>query len=157
MTKTAALKRRNNGVDLPEAFPQRLESFREVAGLSWGELAACLGVDHDRVMNDELAPGRPAQGLRPAGSEAAGAAGIRWNGRAGCRGVTLGTAVPVMLSSGARISRGLPREAGAVQGGNRHVLAGPRPAPRRQPLPGSGEAPRHRPRLYQSLHPPDPG
>ena len=24
-------------------------SFREVSGLSWGELAACLGVDHERV------------------------------------------------------------------------------------------------------------
>ena len=42
-------KRRNNGVDLPEDFPERLESFREESGLSWGELAACLGVETDRV------------------------------------------------------------------------------------------------------------
>ena len=46
-----ALKQRNNGVDLPVDFPQRLESFREVSGLSWGELAACLGVDHGRVQS----------------------------------------------------------------------------------------------------------
>ena len=51
MIDTTASKRRNNGVDLPEDFPQRLESFRDVSGLSWGELAACLGVDHERVMN----------------------------------------------------------------------------------------------------------
>ena len=42
-------KRRNNGVDLPEDFPERLEKFREVSGLSWGELAGCLRVDHERV------------------------------------------------------------------------------------------------------------
>ena len=51
MTGARALKQRNNGVDLPEDFPERLESFREVSSLSWGELAACLGVDLDRVMN----------------------------------------------------------------------------------------------------------
>ena len=49
--EASVLKRRNNGVDLPEDFPESLERFREVSGLSWGELAACLGVDHERVMN----------------------------------------------------------------------------------------------------------
>ena len=47
--EASVLKRRNNGVDLPEDFPERLEQFREVSGLSWGELAACMGVDHERV------------------------------------------------------------------------------------------------------------
>ena len=42
-------KGRNNGVDLPKDFSERLESFREESGLSWGELAACLGVETDRV------------------------------------------------------------------------------------------------------------
>ena len=51
MTDSTELKRRNNGVDLPEDFPQRLESFREESGLTWGELAASLGVDHDRLMD----------------------------------------------------------------------------------------------------------
>ena len=51
MTESTSLRRRNNGVDLPEDFPVRLERFRDVAGLSWGELAACLGMDHERVMN----------------------------------------------------------------------------------------------------------
>ena len=51
MTGATAFKRRNNGVDLPKDFPERLEQFREVSGLSWGELAACMGVDHERVMN----------------------------------------------------------------------------------------------------------
>ena len=51
MTESTESKRRNNGVDLPEDFPERLERFREESGLSWGELAACLGVDHERVMN----------------------------------------------------------------------------------------------------------
>ena len=49
VTQGGATKRRCNGEDLPEDFPERLESFREVSGLSWGELAACLGVDHERV------------------------------------------------------------------------------------------------------------
>ena len=49
MTESTVLKRRNNGVDLPKDFPERLERFREVTGLSWGELAASLGVDHERV------------------------------------------------------------------------------------------------------------
>ena len=49
MTGVTAFKRRNNGVDLPKDFPERLEQFREVSGLSWGELAACMGVDHERV------------------------------------------------------------------------------------------------------------
>ena len=47
--EASVLRRRNNGVDLPEDFLERLESFREVSGLSWGELAACHGVDHERV------------------------------------------------------------------------------------------------------------
>ena len=47
--EASVLKRRNNGVDLPRDFPERLEQFREVSGLSWGELAACLGVETDRV------------------------------------------------------------------------------------------------------------
>ena len=34
---------------LPEDFPARLESFREASGLSWGELAARLGVETYRV------------------------------------------------------------------------------------------------------------
>lgn len=51
MTDSTALKRRNNGVDLPKDFPERLDRFREESGLTWGELAACLGVDHERVMN----------------------------------------------------------------------------------------------------------
>ena len=51
MSEATVLKQRNNGEDLPVDFPERLERFREVAGLSWGELAACLGVDHERVMS----------------------------------------------------------------------------------------------------------
>ena len=50
MTETTESKRWNNGVDLPEDFPERLESFREEAGLTWGELAASMGVDHERLM-----------------------------------------------------------------------------------------------------------
>ena len=49
VTQGGAIRRRCNGEDLPEDFPERLESFREVSGLSWGELAACLDVDHERV------------------------------------------------------------------------------------------------------------
>ena len=44
------LKQRSNGEDFPEDFPERLERFRELTGLSRGELAACLGVDYGRVM-----------------------------------------------------------------------------------------------------------
>ena len=36
-------KRRNNGVDLPEDFPERLEKFREVSGLSWGSWRGASG------------------------------------------------------------------------------------------------------------------
>ena len=80
MIDTTASKRRNNGVDLPEDFPQRLESFRDVSGLSWGELAACLGVDHERVMNWRR--GVLPRDFGPAEPDAAGAAGIRRHGRA---------------------------------------------------------------------------
>ena len=34
----------------PKDFPGRLERFRELAGLSWRELAACVGVKYGRVM-----------------------------------------------------------------------------------------------------------
>ena len=34
----------------PKDFPERLELFRETAGLSWKELAACIGVRRGRVM-----------------------------------------------------------------------------------------------------------
>ena len=47
--EASVLTRRNNGVDLPKDFPECLERFREVSGLSWGELAASLGVDHERL------------------------------------------------------------------------------------------------------------
>ena len=33
----------------PRDFPERLELFRETAGLSWKELAACIGVRRERV------------------------------------------------------------------------------------------------------------
>ena len=51
MTETTVLRQRNNGDDLPVEFPEHLERFREVAGISWGELAACLGVDYTRVIS----------------------------------------------------------------------------------------------------------
>ena len=34
----------------PKDFPERLERFRELMGLSWRELAACVGVKYGRVM-----------------------------------------------------------------------------------------------------------
>ena len=34
----------------PKDFPERLELFRAAAGLSWKELAACVGVRRGRVM-----------------------------------------------------------------------------------------------------------
>ena len=51
MMETAVSRQRNNGEDLPEDFPERLELFREEAGLTWGELAASMGVDHERLMS----------------------------------------------------------------------------------------------------------
>ena len=33
----------------PNDFPERLERFKEVAGLSWRKLALCLGVEPRRV------------------------------------------------------------------------------------------------------------
>ena len=36
--------------EFPVDFPERLESFRQLTGMSWGELAACLGVQYERVM-----------------------------------------------------------------------------------------------------------
>ena len=35
--------------EFPAGFPERLESFLELTGMSWGELAACLGVQYERV------------------------------------------------------------------------------------------------------------
>ena len=43
MTEGTVLKQRNNGEDLPVDFPERLESFREVAGLSWGNWRRAWG------------------------------------------------------------------------------------------------------------------
>ncbi len=37
--------------EFPPGFPERLESFLELTGMSWGELAACLGVQYERVMS----------------------------------------------------------------------------------------------------------
>ena len=36
--------------EFPVDFPERLESFRKLTGMSWGELAACLGVQYERVI-----------------------------------------------------------------------------------------------------------
>ena len=49
MTETTVLKRRNNGVDLPEDFPARLERFKAESGLSWRSRARCLGVSPYRI------------------------------------------------------------------------------------------------------------
>lgn len=34
----------------PDDFPERLERFREVSGLSWQEMAASVGVKYGRLM-----------------------------------------------------------------------------------------------------------
>ena len=34
---------RRRTYDFPEDFPQRLERFKEVSGLSWTEIARCIG------------------------------------------------------------------------------------------------------------------
>ena len=38
-------------LEFPAGFPERLESFRELTGMSWGELAACLGVHYERLVS----------------------------------------------------------------------------------------------------------
>ena len=40
-------KKRSIRDHFPQDFPERLERFRDLAGLSWKELAACLGVRTD--------------------------------------------------------------------------------------------------------------
>ena len=49
METSGAQKRRIQN-RFPRDFPERLELFRETAGLSWKELAACIGVRRGRVM-----------------------------------------------------------------------------------------------------------
>ena len=43
-------KKRSIRDHFPLDFPERLGRFRNLAGLSWKELAACLGVRYGRVM-----------------------------------------------------------------------------------------------------------
>ena len=50
METSGAQKRRIQN-RFPRDFPERLELFRETAGLSWKELAACIGVRRGRVMS----------------------------------------------------------------------------------------------------------
>ena len=45
---------------LPEDFPQRLERFKEVSGLTWDGLAACLGIDPRQLQ-------RWRKGTKPSG------------------------------------------------------------------------------------------
>lgn len=48
------------GTFLPEDFPQRLELLKEVSGLTWDAMAACMGVDPRQLR-------RWRRGTRPSG------------------------------------------------------------------------------------------
>ena len=49
--KTATDEMDCASMEFPGDFAERLESFRELTGMSWGELAACLGVQYERLIS----------------------------------------------------------------------------------------------------------
>ena len=160
--EASVLKRRNNGVDLPKDFPECLERFREVSGLSWGGVGGVPGGGQRtgewlEARRFAQGPGPPQAVSRgPAGARRYGGAVPQHRGRAGRRGVTLGAAAANTPAGVLRISPGLSRPAGAVQGRDRADLECPGPPPRREPLPAEAVEERDRPRLHKPLHPPDP-
>ena len=47
---------------IPEDFAERLDVFKEVTGLSWEALAACLGVDPRQLLRWRIKGGAPNGG-----------------------------------------------------------------------------------------------
>ena len=50
---------------LPRDFPQRLERFKEVTGLTWSGLAAAIGVDYKQMYRGARGSSRPGEPCTP--------------------------------------------------------------------------------------------